>query len=160
MADEKISQLTAAQALDVGDLLAVVQDVAGTLETRKVTMDEVVDFVDSAGGIGSPVTALSIASGVVNINCALGDYFTLLLTANVSSITFSNLPPSGRAKSIAIRIRQDATGGRSMALPSSLKATGGSDLAIQTAANAYTLLTMTTFDQGARFEYAMQEIAA
>lgn len=51
----------------------------------------------SGGGGGLDrrnVTALSISSGVVNINCALGDYFTLSLTANVTSITFSNLPGS------------------------------------------------------------------
>lgn len=117
----------------------------------------------SGGGGGtdrSAVTSLSIASGVVNIDCDLGDYFTLSLTANVTSITFSNLPDSGKGAAIAVRIRQDATGSRTVALPSSFKATGGSDTAVQSAANAYTLLTLTTFDQGTRWEYAMQEIAA
>jgi hypothetical protein len=47
-----------------------------------------------------------------------------------------------------------------VALPASFKVTGGSDTAVQSAANAYTLLTLTTFDQGTRWEYAMQEIAA
>lgn len=114
-----------------------------------------------SGSIPEPsVTALSIASGVVNIDCDDGDYFTLSLTANVTSITFSNLPAAGKAKSIAVRVRQDGTGGRTVALPSSFKATGGSDTAVQSAANAYTLLTITSFDQGTRWEYAMQEIAA
>jgi hypothetical protein len=106
------------------------------------------------------VTALSISSGVVNIDCALGDYFTLALTANVTSITFTNLPASGFGASLAIRITQDGVGGRTVALPSSFKATGGSDTAVQSSANARTLLTITTFDQGTRWEYAMQEIAA
>ena len=106
------------------------------------------------------VTALSISSGVVNIDCALGDYFTLALTANVTSITFTNLPASGFGASLAVRIQQDGTGSRTVALPASFKATGGSDTAVASAANAYTLLTITTFDQGTRWEYAMQEVAA
>lgn len=105
------------------------------------------------------LTTLAIASGVVNVDLSLGDFFVLTLTSNVTSITFSNLPGAGRARSIAIRIRQDATGSRTVALPSSFKATGGSLTAVQSAANAYTLLTMSTFDSGTRWEYAMQGIA-
>lgn len=117
-------------------------------------------IADLASAGRANVTALSIASGVVNVDCALGDYFTLSLTANVTSITFSNLPAAGKGASLAVRIQQDATGGRTVVLPSSFKATGGSDVSVQAAANAYTLLTITSFDQGARWEYAMQEIAA
>jgi hypothetical protein len=116
---------------------------------------------DAKGDLrAEPLNALSIASGVVNIDCALGNYFTLLLTENVTNFTFSNLPAAGFAQSIAIRIRQDGTGGRTAALPASFKAIGASDTAVASASNAYTLLTFTTFDQGTRCEYAMQEIAA
>jgi cell division protein FtsX len=55
-------------------------------------------------GLGSAVTALAIASGVVNINCALGDYFTLALNANVTSLTFSNLPASGTGRTLIVTI--------------------------------------------------------
>lgn len=113
----------------------------------------------SGGGGGSDrrnVTPLSISSGVVNINCALGDYFTLSLTANVTSITFSNLPGSGFGASLAIRIAQDATGGRTVALPSSFKAITGSDTSVQSAANSYTILHIETFDNGTRWEYSMK----
>ena len=105
------------------------------------------------------VTALA-TSGSVNIDCALGDFFTLGLTGNVTALTFTNLPATGRAVSLAIRIRQDGTGSRTFALPASFRATAGSDTAIQTAANAWTLLTITTFDQGARWEYTMRGVAA
>ena len=105
------------------------------------------------------VTALA-PSGSVNIDCSLCDFFTLGLTGNVTALTFSNLPATGRAVSLAIRIRQDATGGRTLALPASFRATAGSDTAIQSAANAWTLLTITTFDQGTRWEYTMRGVAA
>lgn len=106
------------------------------------------------------VTALTISAGTVNIDCALGDFFTLALTANVTGITFTNLPASGRAVSLALRVRQDGTGGRTVALPASFRATTGSDTAVQSAANAWTLLTLTTFDQGTRWEYTMRGVAA
>jgi hypothetical protein len=106
------------------------------------------------------VTALSIASGVVNIDCSLGDYFTLAHTANVTSLTFTNLPASGMARTLMARIKQDGTGGRTLALPASFKAITGSDTAVQSAANAYTILAITTFDQGTRWEYSMKAGAA
>jgi len=101
------------------------------------------------------LNALTIAAGVVNIDCAGPDFRTLLMTAPVTSITFSNLPAAGEGRSIVIRILQDATGGRTMTLPASFKPMGASDLVIQAGANAYTLLTLMTFDQGVRWEYAM-----
>jgi hypothetical protein len=103
------------------------------------------------------VTALSISSGVVAIDLSLGNYFTLTLDANVTSITLSNAPASGFAQSIAIRFLQDGTGGRTVALPSSFKPTGGSDTAVASAASSYTMLVASTFDQGTRWEYTMQE---
>lgn len=111
-------------------------------------------------GFGSAVNVLTIASGVVNIDCSLGDYFTLALTANVTSITFSNLPAPGNGRSIAVRMRQDSTGSRTVALPLSLKAITGSDVAVQSTANAYTMLIITSFDQGTRWDYSMKGITA
>jgi hypothetical protein len=109
----------------------------------------------------SNTTALSISSGVVNIDLAGGvnRNFTLSLTANVTSITFSNLPPSGYVGEIEVEIKQDATGGRTLALPGAFKALGGSDTAIASAANAVTVLSAKTWDQGTTWRYAMQESA-
>jgi hypothetical protein len=109
---------------------------------------------------GSAVSSLSIASGVVNIDLSAGDYFTLALTTNVTSIIFSNLPSSGKARTVMIRMKQDATGGRTVALPVAFKAVTGSDLSVQSTPNAYTILAFTTFDQGTRWEYSMKALAA
>lgn len=116
--------------------------------------------VTGGGAARDAVTALTISAGTVNIDCALGDFFTLALNANVTGITFTNLPASGRAVSLALRVRQDGTGGRTVALPASFLATTGSDTAVQSAANAWTLVTLTTFDQGARWEYTMRGVSA
>lgn len=106
------------------------------------------------------VTTLSISSGVVNIDLSTGDLFDLSLTANVTSITFSNLPGSGKGQCIFVRMKQDATGSRTVALPSSFKAVSGSDTAVQLAANAYTCIALTSVDNGTRWEYVMRAGAA
>lgn len=100
--------------------------------------------------------ALTIASdGSLVIDWAMGDFRTLVMSRNVTSVTFANAPPTNEARSLVIRIVQDATGGRTFALPVVMKAMGSTDTAIQSPANAYTILTLLTFDQGARVEYAM-----
>lgn len=105
----------------------------------------------------SAVTALSIASGVVNIDLSLGKDFTLALTANVTSITFSGLAGAGFVSEFELQITQDATGGRTLVLPEAFKALGGSDTAIASAASAVTVLSAKTFDNGTTWRYAMQE---
>lgn len=63
------------------------------------------------------VTALSIASGVVTVDLSLGDYFTLALSANVTSWVFTNAPGSGKGYSKIIEITQDASAAKTMAMP-------------------------------------------
>jgi hypothetical protein len=108
----------------------------------------------------SAVSTLSIVSGVVTIDYSLGDYFTLALTANVTSIVITNLPSLGYAAALHLELQQDATGGRTVALPSSFKAITGSDSAVQSAANARTLLVATSTDAGTRWSFSMKGVAA
>lgn len=141
-----------------------VPDTGWLVHNRADSLDYIftTTWEESSSGASSrnSVTALSISTGVVDVDCSLGDYFTLSLTANVTSITFSNLPGSGKGASLAVRIRQDGTGSRTVALPASFKPITGSDTSVQSAANAYTILTMTTFDNGTRWEYSMKPGAA
>ena len=146
----RIDALTAGKMTLIG--AALVDESAGTSvtvtkrESRRTTAQEVADL---AGGAAdrSTVTALSISSGVVNIDCALGDYFTLALNANVTSITFSNLPSSGHGASLMVRITQDSTP-RTVAWPSSFKWAGGAAGAVSTGSGAIDLLAITTLDAG------------
>lgn len=110
--------------------------------------------------IAEPVNALSISSGVVNIDCSLGDYFTLTLSANVTSITFSNLPASGRAQTLMVRIQQNASAAKTVAFPSSFKWAGGTTGVVSTALSAYDNLAITTFDQGTRWEATLAKAFA
>lgn len=102
---------------------------------------------DTPGAQRRTVTALSISSGVVAVDAGLGDYFTLALNANVTSITFSNLPGSGFGTSLLLRITQDSTP-RTVAWPASFRWANGSAGAVSVGSGAVDFLAITTFDNG------------
>jgi hypothetical protein len=103
---------------------------------------------DAGGGASArnDVTALSSSSGVVDVDYSDGDYFTLTLTENVTSITFSNLPGSGKGATLALRITQDSTP-RTVAWPASFDWSGAAP-SVSTGAGDVDLLIITTFDNG------------
>lgn len=78
--------------------------------------------------------ALSIAAGVVAIDANLSNIFTLTLTANVTSVTLSNLAPGSN---FDLHITQDATGGRTITgWVAAFDWAGGTAPTITAAANA------------------------
>jgi hypothetical protein len=95
----------------------------------------------------STVSVLTPSAGVVGIDCSLGDYFTLAPTANVTSITFSNLPAAGKAMSLMIRFTQDTTA-RTVAWPASFKWAAATPGAVSTGSGFKDLIAITSFDQG------------
>ena len=100
----------------------------------------------NAPGAASTVTALAIAAGVVTIDCSLGDYFTLTLTANVTSILFTNLPGAGKGARKRVEITQGA-GPFTVAWPASFKWIGAAP-AVSVANGAIDELDLTTFNNG------------
>lgn len=110
--------------------------------------------------LGLKVRAIPIVSGVATVDCGHGltRNFTLELTDN-AALALSNFAPAGYATEGEIRIVQDATGNRTLTLPTAFKALGGSDTAVATAAGAVTVLSFKTMTDGATVEYAMQESA-
>lgn len=133
-------------------------DTSNYLRVYKITAADgavtaVEDHRAGPGGVhggtsaGAMVTALSISTGVVDIDCSRGDYFTLTLSENVTSITFSHLPGSGRGATKWIEIVQGA-GPYTVAWPSSFKWAGGSAGAVSTANAAVDELAITTVDAG------------
>lgn len=111
------------------------------------------------GGDTGTVTALALASGAVDVDCSAGDYFTLALTANVTGITFSNLPGSGKGASKLIRITQDATP-RTVTWPASFKWPGGSAGAVSTGSGAVDVLAISSFDNGATWRATLAKAFA
>jgi hypothetical protein len=54
-------------------------------------------------------TTVAIATGVVNIDFSLGNYFVVLMTASITSITFSNFPPNGIEQEVTVDFVADGT---------------------------------------------------
>lgn len=92
------------------------------------------------------VSTNSSASGSVTINLANGNVFSLTLTGNITVLTLSGAT-AGRACSFAMYARQDATGGRTITWPASVKWSGGSPT-LSSAANAVDILVFETIDGG------------
>lgn len=125
---------------------------------QALTVDRTITWPDAPGTVtllGDQMinnTALSIAAGVVNIDCALGDYFTLALSANVTSITFSNLPASGKARTLMVKITQNAAAAKTVAFPSSFKWAGGVVGVVSIGLSAVDLVAFSSFDQGTTWQ--------
>lgn len=102
------------------------------------------------------VSTLNMSSGVVALDCSLGDYFKLAPTANVTGWTITNVPP---ACSLMIEFTQDATA-RTVPWPSSFKWAGGNSGAVSTAAAAKDVLAITTFDGGATWRATLAKAFA
>ena len=88
------------------------------------------------------------ASATTNIDCSLSNNFVITMSSNITSLTFSNVPVSGRLFYLALIIRQDATGGRTLAWSSSIKWPSGVAPVITATANKYDIITIMTYDGG------------
>lgn len=136
----------------------IVVNVAGTL--KRWNGAAYVDAASGGGGGGSrnTVSALS-TSGSIDIDYALGDYFTLALSGDVSGFTISNPPGSGKGATLMIRITQDSTP-RTVTWPASFKWAGGAAPAVSTGSGAVDVLAITTFDNGTSWQATLAKAFA
>ena len=94
----------------------------------------------------SPTPAIS--SGTLTLDFETGNAFEVVLTQNVTSLQLVNPPASGRAGSCSLIVRQDGTGGRALAWPTSVKWAGGIAPSITGAANGVDIFALVTRDGG------------
>jgi hypothetical protein len=102
---------------------------------------------DYAELIGTP----SIASGVLTLDLQVGNVFDVSHNANITTLTISNPPVSGRLGSFTLFLTQDATGGRTITWPASVKWSGGTPPSLSTTANKLNKLVFDTRDGGANW---------
>lgn len=99
--------------------------------------------IGSAGR--ATVTAVSSAAGVITLNYALGDYFTITLTENVTSWVITNPPGTGMGFSLMVQITQDSTP-RTVAKPGTTA--GGVSLDVSTGSGAVDVVAISSFNNG------------
>ena len=105
-----------------------------------------------------PVGALAIVSGVVTVDLSAADFFTLALSANVTSWVFANNPGAGRGYSKVIRITQHASAAKTMALPTGTW--DGTAPAISTTLGAVQLMGVLSFDNGTTRDLSLSGVRA
>ena len=99
------------------------------------------------GGTAGKTTAVSSSGGTSTFNLQLGDSFTTTLTEN-TTFAFSN-PPSGTGLgAFIIKVKQDGTGGRTLAFPGTVDWAGGSAPDVSTGANDVDIFVFVTVDAG------------
>ena len=72
----------------------------------------------------------------------------MTLTQNVAAMVLANPPGSGRAGSCILMVRQDATGGRTLAWPGVVKWAGGLAPALTSTPNALDVYSLVTRNGG------------
>lgn len=106
-------------------------------------------WVTSRGrGANRPVGVGAIAGAVLTLDLTKGSAFDITLTANITTFTIANPAASPDVTSFRLRVRQDATGSRTLALPAGTKTPAAAGYVPSTAANAIDLLEFTSYDAG------------
>jgi hypothetical protein len=103
---------------------------------------ELIDYAET-----SPAPAVSAGSLTLDLNT--GSVFEVVLTQNVTSLILANPPATGRAGSATLILKQDATGGRTLAWPSSVLWAGGTPPLVTPAPDAVDIYAFVTRNGGA-----------
>lgn len=83
-----------------------------------------------------------------SIDCSVGNVFNLTMSANISTLTLSNIPLTGRVYSMTLFINQDATGSRTISWPVSVKWPNSTVPVLTTTANKTDIITLITHNGG------------
>lgn len=104
-------------------------------------------------GLNEVKTAPTISSGVLALNCALGNVFHVSLNAAITSITFSNIPASNTAYGLTLAFTMDGTA-RAVTWPAAVKWSGGTAPTLTSTSTKVDIFVLTTWDGGTTW-YAM-----
>ena len=91
----------------------------------------------------TPASAVTFNATAMTLNCDASNVFTTVLTANVTVAPTLSSPNDGQT--INWRLKQDATGSRTMTWPAAFDWPGGTVPTLTTTANAVDLLVATYF---------------
>lgn len=138
---KKISELASAAALAGTELLEIVQSAASV----KVMLSAIKAYCRK-----SAVTAVSSVGGVLTLDLSLGDYFTVALTEDITSIVITNAPGAGFGGAVFVRFTQDSTP-RTVAWPASFRWEGSAP-AVSTWSGAVDLLSLVTLDGSTKWD--------
>ena len=127
----------------------------GTSGTVTVNLDSTVTGI-SIQDYAEVDVAVTSSSGVISIDMNNGNTGSITLSENITDIDFTNVPTNGTS-TFTLKVTQDGTGSRTMAINAvtvngggnvTALTAGGSGLTLSTGANDIDLVTFLFFDAG------------
>lgn len=152
------------QATFTGDFIAGTTSVTITSESTEAAVSAAAALVSENNAAASEATVeawaipstqtLTSSSGVVTVN-VMSDYssYSLTLTENVTSWSFTNLPTTGRYKDIFIKVVQHASSAKTVVSPASSSKTAGGAWTAETNLSSEEVLGIRVFSDGTRELY-------
>lgn len=101
----------------------------------------------TATGLKETKTAPSISSGTLTIDCSAGNVFAVSLNANITTLTFTNVPASGTAYGLTLAFTADGTA-RTVTWGASVKWPGGTAPTLTSTSGKVDTFVLTTWDGG------------
>jgi cytoskeletal protein CcmA (bactofilin family) len=96
---------------------------------------------------GEVRSSVSLSAGTLTLNINNANVFEVTLTGNVTTVSILNASPSDNACTITLFVRQDATGGRTISWPASVRF-GNLGAPTLSGANKLDIIYLTTLDGG------------
>lgn len=104
-------------------------------------------------GLKETKTAPAISSGTLTLNCSLGNVFAVSLNANITTLSFTNVPASGTAFGLTLMLTADGTA-RTITWGSAVKWSGGTAPTLTSTNAKVDVFVLVTHDGGTTW-YAM-----
>lgn len=109
------------------------------------------DFISPVGptltGLKEIKTAPTISTNTLTLDCSAGNVFAVSLNANITTLTFTNIPASGTAYGMTLSFTADGTA-RTITWPAAVKWPGGTAPTLTATLNKADTFVLTTWDAG------------
>ena len=98
-------------------------------------------------GLKETKTAPSISSGTLTLDCSVGNVFAVSLNANITTLSFTNVPATGTAYGLTLALTADGTA-RTVTWGSAVKWAGGTAPTLTSTNAKVDIFVLTTWDGG------------
>jgi hypothetical protein len=119
----------------------------GTTSTNLVFSTSPTITTGTYTGLRETQTAPTISAGTLTLNCSNGNVFAVSLNANITTLSFSNVPSTGTAYSLTLAFTADGTA-RTVTWGASVKWPGGTAPTLTSANTKVDTFVLTTYDGG------------
>jgi hypothetical protein len=114
--------------------------IVGTTDSQTLTNKTIT-------GVKETETAPSISAGTLTLDCSTGNIFAVSLNADITTLTFSNVPTSGTAYALTLSLTADGTA-RTITWGAAVKWPSGTSPTLTSTSGKVDTFVLTTWDAG------------